>query len=121
MVELFEQEPWQPFFNQDDDPIPNPIFEDFERPTTLTTVERVVLAEQRRGGRADCGASARSAARRDSKHVTIMRHKLSGILVAVGGNCAAHMVGAHELNEMIGRELNGRSEYDSVGQILGWW
>ena len=30
MVELFEQEPWQPFFNQDDDPIPNPIFEDFE-------------------------------------------------------------------------------------------
>ena len=54
------------------------------------------------------------------ENVTIMRHKLSDILVAVGGNCAAHMVGESRLNEMIDFELNGRSDYDAVEQILGW-
>jgi len=42
--------------------------------------------------------------------------------VAVGGDCARHMVGAAELNQMLHQQLNGDLQHGRiVGQILGWW
>ena len=122
MVELFEQEPWQPFFNQDDDPIPNPIFEDFEAALHFNNLEEQLLrpANDEEDGPLWCLCT--QCSKKGLENITIMRHKLSGILVAVGGDCARHMVGAAELNEMLNYQLNGDLQHGRiVGQILGWW
>ena len=58
------------------------------------------------------------------ENITIMRHKLSGILVAVGGDCArTHGRGRTSSTRCSGVQLNGRirSTARIVGQILGWW
>jgi len=125
MVELFRQQPWQPFFDENDvaeRTVPMPMFEDFEAAYHFDNkIDRFDLArmnEDEEDGPMWCLCT--QCTKKGLENVTIMRHIPSGILVAVGGNCAAHMVGESRLDELIDFKLNGRSQYDVVGQMLGW-
>jgi hypothetical protein len=137
MVELFKQQPWQPLFDKQDvkdRTIPMPMFEDFKAAYHFDNRGRDpmdlshIVADHGWDEYGDEGAEyhgpmwclCTECTDKGLRNVTIMRHTLSGILIAVGGNCAAHMVGESRLNEMIDFELNGRSDYDAVAEILGW-
>ena len=51
--------------------------------------------------------------------ITVMRHKPSGIYVAVGGSCANKMVGYEDLKQMHDLQLNGQYQNDTVSRLLG--
>ena len=52
-------------------------------------------------------------------NITVMRHKPSGIYIAVGGSCANKMVGYDDLKEMHDIQLNGQYQNDTVSRLLG--
>ena len=126
MVELFQQQPWQPFFDQtdvDERTIPMPMFEDFEAAYHFDNrgpngLDLAAMNEDEGDGPMWCLCT--QCTKKGLENVTIMRHIPSGILVAVGGNCAAYMVGESRLNELVDFKLNGQSQYDVVKQVLGW-
>lgn len=137
MVKLFQQQPWQPFFDEDDvknGTVPMPMFADFEAahhfdnrgndPIDLSGIladeDWDEFGDEEGEYHGPMWCLCTECTRKGLKNVTVMRHTLSGILIAVGGDCAAHMAGEPRLSEMIKFQLNGESNYDAVEQILGW-
>jgi len=137
MVKLFQQQPWQPFFNEDDvqnGTVPKPMFADFEAahhfdnrgkdPIDLSGIlvdeDWDEFGDEEGEYHGPMWCLCTECSKKGLKNITVMRHTLSGILIAVGGDCAAHMAGEARLSEMINFKLNGKSNYDMVEQILGW-
>ena len=119
MEELFEQEPYQDPPLEPGGRCPHPRFLDFEAAYhTNNPVGAGANAPVQPGG-GPLWCICTHCSEKNLANVTVMRHRPSGILVVVGGNCANNMLGLATLDQVVKEVLKGWQEPEIVGQILG--